>query len=206
MEEYSESKRDWLMLAGLYLDEEAIARNSDILSELPEEEFPVLSEEGLAELADDRKQETCSSFVRDNGGFTAEITLEEENLVFFSVPWDKGWSATVNGEPVEIEKANAGFMAVRVPAGSAEIRFDYKTPGLAAGGLITLGAALLLGGYFVIVRIAVKRNPALRCDPYRHLNAEPACENVEASRAYSRSVAAKIRAKVLDKKGKGEEE
>ena len=45
-----------------------------------------------------------------------------------------------NGEPAEIEKVNVGFMAVKVPAGTSEIRFDYYTPGLNAGIAATAGS------------------------------------------------------------------
>ncbi|MGI5893011.1 MAG: YfhO family protein [Candidatus Merdivicinus sp.] len=192
LEAYTENKRDWLMLAGLYLDDEAIERNRDILSPLPDEEYPTLSEEGLAELAQLRNEHTCSSFVRDNTGFTAEISLDRENLVFFSVPWDTGWSATVNGEPVQIEKANAGFMAVRVPEGEAVIRFEYRTPGLTIGFIITGSAAVLFVIYLLLVQIMRKKNPALRVRPYAHLNAECSLEQIDAAESYSRSISAKI--------------
>ena len=44
---------------------------------------------------------------------------------FFSVPYDKSWHATVNGEPVEILKVN-GLMAVPVSAGYNFIQFRYS--------------------------------------------------------------------------------
>ncbi len=192
MDSYNEGKRDWLMLAGIYLDEEAIARNRDILEPLPDSEFPELTDEGLAELAADRREETCQSFVRDNEGFTATIDLSEENLVFFSVPWDKGWSATVNGEPVQIEKANAGFMAVRVPAGQSEIRFTYKTPGLTAGVCITIGSGILLLGYWLLFRRLRKKNPGLRVKKYAHLAQNPAFDEIGAAAAYRNNVSGRI--------------
>ena len=192
MDSYNEGKRDWLMLAGIYLDEEAIARNRDILEPLPDSEFPELTDEGLAELASDRREETCQSFVRDNEGFTATIDLSEENLVFFSVPWDKGWSATVNGEPVQIEKANAGFMAVRVPAGQSEIRFTYKTPGLTAGVCIAIGSGILLLGYWLLFRRLRKKNPSLRVKKYAHLAQNPAFDEIGAASAYRDNVAGRI--------------
>lgn len=65
-----------------------------------------------------RRATAASSFVRDNRGFTATISLEEANYVFFSVPYEKGWTATVNGQPAEVVKANVGFMAVLCPAGT----------------------------------------------------------------------------------------
>lgn len=84
---------------------------------------------------EERRQYTCDTFAFDKTGFTATCDLDEDVLMFFSVPYDSGWSATVNGEPVVIEKASVGFMAVRVPAGEAEIRFEYMTPGLIPGRL-----------------------------------------------------------------------
>lgn len=210
MDEYNESKRDWLMVAGIYLDDEAIARNADILEKLPDEAYPELTDQGLAELAELRRQNTCSSFVRDNEGFTASIDMDRENLVFFSVPYDKGWSATVNGEPVLIEKANAGFMAVRVPEGEAVIRFTYEAPGLKAGIVITIGSGLLLLGYCLLCRRLQKKNPALRVKKYAHLAQNPGPEELDAANAYADSVAGKIRARLShpdgdEKKGSDQE-
>lgn len=42
-----------------------------------------------------RKAEPASSFVTDNRGFTATIQVEEDTPVFFSVPYEDGWTATV---------------------------------------------------------------------------------------------------------------
>ena len=36
------------------------------------------------------------------GGFRATISLDAPGMVFFSVPYDDGWSATVNGAPVTV--------------------------------------------------------------------------------------------------------
>lgn len=80
--------------------------------------------------------------------------------MFFSVPYDSGWSATVNGEPVVIEKASVGFMAVRVPAGEAEIRFEYMTPGLIPGAFVSAGGLVLLGVYLLVMR---RQDRAGRC-------------------------------------------
>lgn len=89
-----------------------------------------------------RKGTAASRFSRDNSGFTAVIDLPQENLVFFSVPYEDGWSAEVNGEPAKIYQAGVGFMAVRCPAGEdVSIRFHYHTPGL-TGGLIISGSAV----------------------------------------------------------------
>ena len=109
------------------------------------------TEEEYYEACLERKSMSCSSFSYDNEGFTAEFTSDKDRLVFFSVPYESGWSATVNGEPVEIEQVSVGFMAVPVGEGENTIRFTYVTPGLSLGFYITLGAITLFLLYIVLI-------------------------------------------------------
>ena len=99
-----------------------------------------------------RKAGASSSFTVDKTGFTATITAEKENWVFFSVPYESGWSAAVNGQPADIHTVNVGFMAVACPAGeSVTIRFDYETPGLRYGICISAAGLVLLAVYLLCV-------------------------------------------------------
>ena len=138
------------MLHAVELDDRAIIRNMDILQEDTDIDYEKLSNEMVLQAVKERKDKTASSFVIDKFGFTATTDFNESTFMFFSVPYDKGWAAAVNGNRVVIERANVGFMAVRVPAGDSVVRFDYRTPGLAmglvasAGGLATLLAYLLI--------------------------------------------------------------
>ena len=106
---------------------------------------------------EERRNYVCDSFDYDSYGFHATISLDAPGMVFFSVPYDDGWSATVNGAPVTVEKVDYGFVAVRADAGDSEIVFSYRTPGLAAGALLSLAGVLLLLLYlFVMRRMKVK--------------------------------------------------
>ena len=80
--------------------------------------------------------------------------------VFFSIPYENGWSAYVNGEKVDIEKVNVGFMAIRVNAGTnVKIEFKYRTPGLFLGMAITVVCVLLFALYMVLMRTIFKEVP-----------------------------------------------
>jgi hypothetical protein len=152
------SYRDNILLRGVVLEEESILRNMDILEPLDIGAFAP-SEEVLAQDSADRAAYTVTDFGRDRFGFSAKADFETDRLVFFSVPWEEGWTATVNGAPVHIEKANIGFMAVRVPAGPADIRFDYMTPGLFEGMIITSIAGIALLVYILVTRPKRGRAP-----------------------------------------------
>lgn len=144
--------RSRVMLQAVYLDEEAIMRNEDLLTLLDEPPYATMDYADMENDVHDRLDMACYSFVIDQRGFTAKSDLEKETLMFFSVPYDEGWSATVNGEEVLIERANLGFMAVRVPQGVATIRFTYLAPGLKLGAVVTLVSATLLAAYWIIGR------------------------------------------------------
>ncbi len=147
-EDLSEYARHMVLLKALVIEDE----------DEPKTTLPHLSihdmwydEESYREDCVARAAGAASSFTVDNSGFTAIINLDENQSVFFSVPYENGWSATVNGKLVDIQKVNVGFMAVECPAGKAvTIRFDYETPGLKQGVYISAGALLLLVIYLLL--------------------------------------------------------
>ena len=104
------------------------------------------------EAVEERRNYTCDTFDYDSGGFTATISLDEPGMVFFSVPFDDGWSAQVNGEDAEVKKVTYGFVGVRADAGDSTIVFTYRTPGLALGALVSLAGVLLLLLYLFIMK------------------------------------------------------
>jgi membrane protein YfhO len=65
--------------------------------------------------------------------------------------WAPGWSATVDGMPAQIERADLVLRAVRVPPGPHEVRMSYRTPRLREGLWVSAAAwgmwALLLLGF-----------------------------------------------------------
>lgn len=102
----------------------------------------------------------AKQFGTDTNGFSATIDLTAENLVFFSVPYEEGWTATVNGTDAKILRTNVGFMAVKCPAGTdIQIRFDYTTPGLKTGAVISIGALVTLCIYWLVCKRKQRKQP-----------------------------------------------
>lgn len=164
-EQIPKDRRASVLLRVLVLKDEAAERHGDILEHMEPEYYDFLGEAEYYTDCNNRRVTAASQFSTDSRGFTSEIDLPRENLVFYSVPYDAGWSATVNGEPAEIEKVDVGFMAVRAPAGHNVIRFTYTTPGLYAGIVLTLGGLLALIAYLLLWRkFAPKEPPAENFD------------------------------------------
>lgn len=96
------------------------------------------SQKNLQEIVSDRKQNVCSDFTGTADGFTAEINLQEDNIVFFSIPDDSGWEITVNGEPAHIVKVNYGLLGICCNAGNNTISATYHTKGWTLGFICSI--------------------------------------------------------------------
>jgi uncharacterized membrane protein YfhO len=57
--------------------------------------------------------------------FTGEISLDQKKLVFFSIPFDKGWKASANGRPVPTIQTNIGFTGIILDKGLHHIELNY---------------------------------------------------------------------------------
>ena len=167
-DEYPEDERVAMMLKAIKLTDEQIKKYGHLLKNIEtevdidyyENDKTTLSRSNAAMEYDCEKLASTSAqeFEFNNRGFKATVTRTSPNLVFFSVPYDSGWSATVNGKPVEVEKVNSGFMAVKVDAGVSKISFTYITPGLEKGLIITLLSAVVFLIYIFIFAIFSRKS------------------------------------------------
>jgi hypothetical protein len=77
------------------------------------------------------------------------VSTDTPAYLVLAETWYLGWSATVNGTPAPILRANLAFQAVAVPAGESEVVFRYRinhfTMGAGVSALALLIALTLLG-------------------------------------------------------------
>ena len=150
-DDYSAMKKgemtDRLLVKDIILTEAQCAKYGRYMQEDGHAGEEVMSEEDFARHCRNRAASACSEFEFTTSGFRAVSDNEKENLVFFSVPYDPGFTAKVDGEEVAIEKVDGGLMAIPVPAGEHSIEFTYFPVGLKVCSIISaLTAALVLIG------------------------------------------------------------
>ena len=146
--------RSNLLMRALVLTDEDVEKYSSYLTELPDALLDDLHYDSYTQDCADRRAHSCSVFQMNNAGFHAEITLEKPNLVFFSVPYDDGFTAYVNGEKTDILRVDEGLMAVLCPAGASSIDFVYQAAGLSASRVVT---AVAIPVWVVYVACFVRR-------------------------------------------------
>lgn len=160
-EDYDSTAEDYrarLMLKAICLSEEQEEKYGKYMTEF-DRVNSFLSEYDMKEDTDKLRESCADSFVVTKTGFKSEITLKNDNLVFYSVPYDKGWRAYVNGKEVEVERVNSGFVAVLASAGDNVIEFKYTTPGLLLGTIISAVSLLALLVYLLIIHLYRKKHP-----------------------------------------------
>ena len=150
-DDYSAMKKgemtDRLLVKDIILTEEQCAKYGKYMQEDDHAGEEVMSEEDFARHCRNRAACACSEFEFTTSGFRAVSDIEKENLVFFSVPYDPGFTARVDGEEVVIEKVDGGLMAIPVPAGEHNIEFTYFPAGLKVCSIISmLTAAVIIVG------------------------------------------------------------
>lgn len=154
-EEYEatvKNTRSNLLMRALVLSEEDAAVYGKYLKKLPEEKRNDLWYDTYVSDCADRRASACSVFQMTNSGFHAEIDLGKEDLVFFSVPYDDGFTAYVNGQETDILRVDEGLMAVLAPAGENTIDFVYQADGFSLASKVSLAGLAVFAvytGYFV---------------------------------------------------------
>ncbi len=153
--ELSSASRVALLMRAVVLDEKQMEKYGSMFENIDINPSALLTENGFIKDCNARLENCCYDFSCTTSGFSAKIDLDKDNLVLFTVPFDKGFSAYVNGQKAEIENIDNGLMAVYVPAGSSSIEFRYLTYGLIPGAVISCTSIAVLF-IFVIICLIIK--------------------------------------------------
>ncbi len=86
----------------------------------------------------------------ENGGFTGTVTAAENQILFTSVPYDKGYTVKVDGREVEYGCFADTFLTIPLEPGTHEITLSYRPVGLVAGCVMGSIALLLILVYFLV--------------------------------------------------------
>lgn len=95
-------------------------------------------------------EETLQVTQHDDTCISGKISVREDGWMVTSIPYEKGWTAEVDGKEAELSSWHNAFLAVPLEAGEHEIRFSYMPEGLIPGMLLSLcGIGILAALCFV---------------------------------------------------------
>jgi len=82
------------------------------------------------------------------------VDAKEDGKLFFTIPYDPGWTITIDGEPVDIEEVDNSLMAVPITAGEHRVMLSFRPDGFGTGLLVTL-VSLVIFILLTVVRSVV---------------------------------------------------
>jgi hypothetical protein len=86
------------------------------------------------------------------GDYRFDAAMDRAGWVVLSDSAWKGWRAFIDGRRVPLARANAGFLAVFVPAGTHQVRVVYHPTSFVRGRAITFATILVLVGLLIFRR------------------------------------------------------
>ncbi|MGX7164273.1 YfhO family protein [Enterococcus massiliensis] len=72
-----------------------------------------------------------------------QVTTKEEQLLVTTIPYEKGWQATVDGKKVPVSAFQDAFVSLTLPKGKHTIRLSYLPQGFLPGVLLFFSCLLL---------------------------------------------------------------
>ncbi|ORP01915.1 copper ABC transporter permease [Streptococcus mitis] len=118
--------------------------NSQVSFESPT--FYRLDTQTLTEAIQKIKEQPVTVSTSKNKVF-ATYDVKQDTSIFFTIPYDKGWSAYQDGKKIEIKQAQTGFMKVNVPKGKGTITLSFIPNGFITGAICSFTSLLLFGIY-----------------------------------------------------------
>ena len=111
----------------------------------------------LDDVVDGLRAASPSDFSYANGVISGSIDMDSDGLLFLSVAYSDGWSATVDGQPADVLRADVAFMAVPVSEGSHTFELRYSTPHAFEGLVVSGVSAAVLAALLVRRRVRMRR-------------------------------------------------
>ena len=118
--------------------------NSQVSFESPT--FYRLDTQTLTEAIQKIKEQPVTVSTSKNKVF-ATYDVQQDTSIFFTIPYDKGWSAYQDGKKIEIKQAQTGFMKVDVPKGKGTITLSFIPNGFVIGAICSFTSLLLFAIY-----------------------------------------------------------
>ena len=122
------------------------------IPQMPETVFYYESSETLAACTAELKAGGCETVIHAPSHIEIRTAADEEKLLVVTLPEDKGWSVTVDGEKRSPETVINTLIALPLTAGEHEIVMRYTPPGLHPGAVISAASLLGLLGWEILRR------------------------------------------------------
>ncbi|MBP5181182.1 MAG: YfhO family protein, partial [Clostridiales bacterium] len=88
----------------------------------------------------------------EDGYISFSADVEVGQMILTSIPYEEGWTATVDGQEVEIKPYQNALISLDAAPGHHDVTLQYTPPGLKGGAILTIVGIIGLIGVSVVER------------------------------------------------------
>ncbi len=118
-------------------------------------EIYVQSMKGYEKQVSHLKEDSLEAVKFSNNKITGNLSLDKKKILCLPIAYSDGWSAKIDGKKAEVLKVNHMFLGLAVEPGNHQIEFNYWTPGLTMGIILSSAGVIL---FFVLLAINKRKN------------------------------------------------
>lgn len=149
----SSYQRDHVMMKAVFVDDHVLSAFKG-LTKLSADDIPQTYQ--LADFQNDQTalcRDTLKTTRFEQNRIEGNVQLDRTKLLFLSIPYDKGWKATVNGIDHPILIVDSGLSGLMLTKGEHAIKLEYDPPFIRIGFICSVVSLSLFG----IVMVRQKR-------------------------------------------------
>lgn len=94
---------------------------------------------------------SSNNFELIKNGFKSDLELEDDAFVVYTFAFSDNFQATLNGEPVTLEKVDHGLIGVKLNSGSNHLEVTYVDRKMQLGAIISGASVVALGVYAAVL-------------------------------------------------------
>lgn len=107
-----------------------------------------------------RKIDTLAITRFSENRIQGKIKMDKPGVLFFSIPYDNGWQARLDGAPARLFLCNIGFTGMLIPPGEHKVDIWYRPPWLRLMLIFTIAGWLIYGGLIIWSVRRKRKSPA----------------------------------------------
>lgn len=105
---------------------------------IPIKKLATLNEQTFAQSVNKLNQQKLNVYKSTSDNMLGTVTIAKKNQgLFLSIPFDKGWHATVDGKEVPLQQVAGNLSYLKLDKGFHQIELQYKVPGLQLGAIVS---------------------------------------------------------------------
>lgn len=112
--------------------------------------------DNYAEKVNALKENSLQNAKADKNTVTGNITVDKDKMLVITLPYQKGWTAYVDGKKTDIQRVNYQYIGINLKKGTHNIKLHYQLPGIKLAFMIT-GCGVVVFAAIIIFNIVRKR-------------------------------------------------